>query len=291
MPVKTTVDLLRLQGDALWAGSEFAAKVLTAPILDALAPRGDGNTPVLTLPGFSGPEVSLRPLNRFLNKRGFVSDSWGLGINRGPESMEYIATLGRLLGDRIKIMADEHGRAVSLIGQSLGGIYARELARLFPDEVDRVITLGSPAHVLADQHHLINRGVGFAIRYFTGRPMEELLNEAELEDLSLHRPPPKVPLVAIFSPYDGVAHADTTAIPPEYLKLKDRVPRENIEIICSHIGMGVNPLVLLAVADRLVVDRDKWTPFDPRTYVPAPLKGLPQLFFPEPVMFATSSCA
>ncbi|MEQ8745398.1 alpha/beta hydrolase [Pyruvatibacter sp.] len=291
MPVKTTIDILRLQGDALWAGGEFAAKILTEPLLDQMAPRGDGRTPVLTLPGFSGPEVSLRPLNRFLNKRGFVADSWGLGINRGPESMEYIATLGRLLGDRIKMMADEHGKAVSLIGQSLGGIYSRELARMFPDEVDRVITLGSPAHVKADQQHLINKGVGFAMRWFTGRPVEELLNEAELENLSLHSPPPGVPLVAIFSPYDGIAHADTTSIPKEYLDLNDGVPRENIEIVCSHIGMGVNPLVLLAVADRLVADRDNWQGFDARSYVPGPLKGLPQLFFPEPAMLARSSYA
>ncbi len=289
MAVKTTFDLLRLQGDALWAGGEFAANILTGPILDQVAPSGDGRIPVLTLPGFSGPEFSLRPLNRFLNKHGFVADSWGLGLNRGPESMDYIATLGRLLGDRIKMMSDEYGRSVSLIGQSLGGIYARELARMFPDEVDRVITLGSPAHVLKDQQHLINRGVGFAMRYFTGRPMEELLNEAELEALTLHRPPPGVPLVAIFSPYDGVAHADTTAIPEEYLDLNDGVPRENIEIICSHIGMAVNPLVLLAVADRLVVERDDWTAFNARDYVPEPLKGLPKLFFPEPAMLARSS--
>lgn len=87
MPVKTTLDFLRLQGDALWAGGEFTAKLLADPVLDQIAPRGDGATPVLTLPGFSGPEMSLRPLNRFLNRRGFVADSWGLGINRGPESM------------------------------------------------------------------------------------------------------------------------------------------------------------------------------------------------------------
>lgn len=284
MPIRTALDLLRLQGDLLWAGGEFASKILTDPVLDQIAPRGDGNIPVLTLPGFTGPEFSMRPLNRFLNRRGFVADSWGLGVNRGPESIEYIATLGKLLGDRIKLLADEHGRPVSLVGQSLGGIYARELARMFPDEVDRVITLGSPAHVHADKPHEINRGVALAMRYFTGRPMEEHLNEAELEKLSLHVPPPKVPLVAIFSPFDGVAHEDTTAIPPEYLKLKDGVPRENIEIICSHIGMGVNPLVLLAVADRLVADRAAWQPFRPRDYALGPLKLIPKFFFPEPGM-------
>ena len=121
MPIKHTVDLLRLQGDALWAGGEFAAKLMTDPILDQMAPKGDGRTPVLTLPGFSGPEVSLRPLNRFLNKRGFVAESWGLGINRGPESMEYIATLGRLLGDRIKMMADENGNSPATTNSTTPG--------------------------------------------------------------------------------------------------------------------------------------------------------------------------
>jgi len=282
MPIKHTVDLLRLQGDALWAGGEFAAKLITNPLLDQMAPRGDGRTPVLTLPGFSGPEVSLRPLNRFLNRRGFVAEGWGLGINRGPESMEYIATLGRLLGDRIKMMADENGKAVSLIGQSLGGVYARELARMFPEDVDRVITLGSPAHVKPGDHDLLNSSVGLAVRFLTGRPVEELLNEVELEELAIHTPPPGVPLIAIFSPFDGVVHQETAAIPEEYLNIKGDAPRENVEIICSHIGMGVNPLVLLAVADRLLEDPESWEPFNARNYVPAPFKGLPKLFFPEP---------
>lgn len=289
MPIQHTVDLLRLQGDALWAGGEFTAKLLTGPLLDQIAPRADGQTPVLTLPGFSGPEVSLRPLNRFLNKRGFVADSWGLGVNRGPDSMEYIATLGHLLGDRIKMMADECGKPVSLIGQSLGGVYARELARMFPADVDRVITLGSPANLRAGQHHHVNSSVRLASRVMMGRPVEELLNEAEIEELALHEPPQGVPLVAIFSPYDGVVNEELAAIPEEYLNIKGEAPRENIEIICSHIGMGVNPLVLLAVADRLVTDKDNWKAFRAHDYVPTPLKGLPKLFFPEPATMATSS--
>ena len=289
MPVRTTLDFLRLQGDALWAGGEFTAKVLTDPILDQIAPKGDGSTPVLTLPGFSGPEVSLRPLNRFLNKRGFVADSWGLGINRGPESMEYIATLGNLLGDRIKSMADENGKAVSLIGQSLGGVYARELGRLFPKDVDRVITLGSPANLRAGHHHGINKGVRMASRLMMGRPVEELLNEAEIEELALHHPPEGVPLVAIYSPYDGVVDEELAAIPEEFLNVEGEAPRENIEIICSHIGMGVNPLVLLAVADRLVEDPQEWKAFSARDYVPEPLKELPRLFFPEAALMVRSS--
>ncbi|MEP0070484.1 alpha/beta hydrolase [Pyruvatibacter sp.] len=291
MPVKTTLDFLRLQGDALWAGGEFTAKVLTEPLLDQVAPRADGATPVLTLPGFSGPEVSLRPLNRFLNRRGFVADSWGLGINRGPESMDYIATLGSLLGDRIKSMADENGKAVSLIGQSLGGVYARELARMFPKDVDRVITLGSPANLRPGHHHGINKGVRMASRLIMGRPVEELLNEAEIEELALHEPPKDVPLIAIYSPYDGVVHEDLAMIPEEFLDTGDATPRENIEIICSHIGMGVNPLVLLAVADRLLEDRNKWRAFNARDYMPEPLKGLPKLFFPEAAMMVHSSYA
>lgn len=265
----------------LWAGGEFVSKLLSEPILDRIARRGDGLSPVLTLPGFTGPEVSLRPLNQFLNRRGFIAESWGLGVNRGPEDLRYIETLGRLLGDRIKLMADEYGRPVSLIGQSLGGIYARELARLFPGEVDRVITLGSPAHVRADKPHHINRGVAFAMRYFTGRNVEDHLADVELEELSLHEPPPGVPLVAIYSPFDGVVHEDTTQIPAEYLSQPGGAPRENIQVICSHIGMGVNPLVLLAAADRLTADVRDWRPFQPADYAAGPLRLLPQLFFPD----------
>lgn len=280
MPIRTGMDLLRLQGDVVWAGLELTAKMMSETLLKEFAKKGDGQTPVMTLPGFTGPEFSLSPMNRFLRDTGYDAHSWGLGTNRGPRNIEYMDTLATLLGDRLKSMADDAGRPVSLIGQSLGGIYARELARRLPDEVDRVITLGSPAHVESKNTHHLNRMVSRAMRFYTGRRPEEHIEEVEQSDLNIHEPPPKVPLVAIYSPLDGVAAEETTSIPEEFLQVKDGVPRENLQIICSHCGMGVNPLVLLAVADRLAQDKENWVPFDPMRYAGGPARLLSNWFYP-----------
>jgi hypothetical protein len=280
MPFQTGLDLLRLQGDIVWAGAELTAKMVSEPFLRMMARKGDGKTPVMTLPGFTGPEVSLQPLNQFLNANGYVARSWGLGVNRGIRDMTHMENLSALLGDRLKEMADRHGRPVALIGQSLGGVFARELARRNPDLVDRVITLGSPAH-FSEAPKKVNALVARVMALYTGRAVEELLREVEDLNLNISEPPPGVPLVSIYSPYDGVAPAPTTRIPQRFLVSKDGVPRENIEIVCSHCGMGVNPLVLLAVADRLAEDEQNWVPFDPLNYATGPIRHASRWFYPS----------
>ncbi|HMM14779.1 MAG TPA: alpha/beta hydrolase [Parvibaculum sp.] len=280
MAFETGFDLLRLQGDVLWASGEFAAKIFTEPYLKLIARKGDGNTPVMTLPGFTGPEFSLQPLNQFLRANGYVAQSWGLGTNRGIRDMEHMEEIAASLGDRIRSIADEHGRAVSLVGQSLGGVFARELARRFPDEVDRVITLGSPAHFGEAPKH-VNAMVARVMTYYTGRTVDEHLREVRDRNFNISEPPPGVPLVSIYSLYDGIAPAPTTRIPNRFLNVKGDVPRENIEIVCSHCGMGVNPLVLLAVADRLAEDREEWIPFDPSQYAAGPAKHASRWFYPS----------
>ncbi|MCE9649289.1 MAG: alpha/beta hydrolase [Parvibaculum sp.] len=280
MPFQAGLDLLRLQGDIVWAGAEFTAKVVSDPFLRMMVRKGDGKTPVMTLPGFTGPEVSLQPLNQFLNANGYVAQSWGLGVNRGIRDMAHMENLSALLGDRLKEMADRHGRPVALIGQSLGGVFARELARRNPELVDRVITLGSPAH-FSEAPKKVNALVARVMALYTGRAVEELLREVEDLNLNISEPPPGVPLVSIYSLYDGVAPAPTTRIPQRFLASKDGVPRENIEIVCSHCGMGVNPLVLLAVADRLAEDGKNWVPFDPLNYATGPIRHASRWFYPS----------
>ena len=270
MPLRTSYDFFRLQGDIIWAGFELTAGLFSERFVNLMARKGNGRKPVMTLPGFTGPEFSLAPLNRFLRKNGYIAHSWGMGTNRGPTGIEYFDTMSSILGDRIKRLADDQGEEVALVGQSLGGIYARELARRFPDEVDRVITLGSPAHLNANNPDNINRMVTRAMAYYTGRRVEDHLRDVRESQMNIIEPPPKVPLIAIFSPFDGVAHQDTTSIPEEFLKVDDGIPRENVEIICSHCGMGVNPVVLLAVADRLAQDKTNWQPLNWFDYMPQP---------------------
>lgn len=280
MQFETGIDLLRLQGDVIWAGAELTAKIVSAPYLSGMTRKGDGKTPVMTLPGFTGPEVSLQPLNSFLNANGYVAKSWGLGANRGVSNMEHMDSISALLATNVKKMAEKHDRKVALIGQSLGGVFARELARRYPDLVDRVITLGSPAH-FGEGTKDVNAMVARVMALYTGRDVADLLADVEALDIDMSEPPAGIPLVSICSPYDGIAPISTTRIPQRYLLNQSDAPRENIEIVSSHCGMGVNPLVLLAIADRLAEDTENWVPFDLLNYAVGPVQLASRLFCPS----------
>ena len=115
---------------------EFASFAVTAGPLLAMSPRGDGHA-VLVLPGLGGNDVSTAPLRWFIDRLGYRSHGWGLGTNRG---------FGRHVTDGLDrlVAATSDNGPVSLIGWSLGGIHAIELARRRPDAVRSIITLGSP---------------------------------------------------------------------------------------------------------------------------------------------------
>lgn len=120
------------------AAPEFAAFVAAAGPLIAGAPRGDGHH-VLVLPGLGGSDVSTRPMRWLLHRLGYHPHGWGLGRNTGLTRRVSMA-----LAERLAVLADEHGRRLSLVGWSLGGVYATALARHAPHRVRTVITLGSP---------------------------------------------------------------------------------------------------------------------------------------------------
>src|SRR3546814_536815 len=95
--------------------------------------------PVMVLPGFLSGDWATRALRADLRRAGFRCYAWGLGFNRGatPDIIERI-------DGRVQWIIDRTGRAPALVGWSLGGIYAREYAKHYPDRVARVVTLGSP---------------------------------------------------------------------------------------------------------------------------------------------------
>jgi pimeloyl-ACP methyl ester carboxylesterase len=128
--------------EASRASVEFAAFVVAQPRLRQ-APRGDGH-PVLVVPGFRASDDSTRTLRWYLRDRGYHAHGWRLGTNRGPSQETSTALASRLLG----LAA---GGPVSIIGWSLGGVYALELAGAFPDVVRRVITLGSPLPLVSQR--------------------------------------------------------------------------------------------------------------------------------------------
>ncbi|MES3013286.1 MAG: alpha/beta hydrolase [Pseudomonadota bacterium] len=227
--------LLMLEGRAFW---ELGALFAATPWLRRL-PRGDGH-PVLVFPGMGANDVTTVPLRHFLTGLGYVTQAWGQGFNFGPRD----GVLKRCAAD-VRALSEQHGQPVSLIGWSLGGLYAREMAKELPDHTRCVITLGTP---FAGHPRATN-----AWRIF------ELLSGQKAHDptmIARLRTAPKVPTTSIYSRTDGIVAWQCS--------LNDPGPMvENIEVHASHTGMGMNPLALYAVADRLAQAPGAWQPFDP----------------------------
>jgi pimeloyl-ACP methyl ester carboxylesterase len=215
---------------------------VTSPILRR-AGKGDGH-PVLVLPGFTADDQSTRPLREILRHQGYRTHGWQLGTNIGPTA-EVIEGLTERLHD----VHGRDGRTVSIVGWSLGGIYARELARQFPDEVRQAITLGSPFRMVDGDRSSASR-VWDSLSHLHDDPLENAsLPEHERESLT-------VPATAIYSRTDGIVRWQKCIE-------ADGPLRENIEVTGSHCGLGFNPAVVIAVSDRLAQPEGQWRPFQP----------------------------
>jgi pimeloyl-ACP methyl ester carboxylesterase len=228
--------------------ADHAALLLATPVL-AAAPRGDGHG-VLVLPGLLASDSSTIPLRGFLRWLGYHVRGWDLGRNHGPTEV-ILSGLPRAVAEH----AERTGRPVSVIGWSLGGVYAREMARLYPRQVRQVITLGSP----------------FALRdvrqSHAHRPFQRLrhlhVDEAEMPTIEQRAKPISVPSTSVYSRWDGVV-AWRACVEPE------TALHQNIEVRCSHLGFGVDPATLWLIADRLAVPAGQRVPFRP----PLPLRPL-----------------
>jgi pimeloyl-ACP methyl ester carboxylesterase len=226
--------MLRLLEGRAWF--EAGASLALLPLW-RLAPRGDGH-PVLVLPGLGAGDDSTAILRGFLRGLGYAVSPWGQGLNFGLRP-------GVLPGVRVRLqnLAEEHGRKVSIVGWSLGGIYARELAKEVPQAVRLVITLASP---------------------FTGHPrathafrLYEWMSGHRIAAPEMHEPlraPPPVPTTSIWSRTDGVVSWRCSVE-------REGEWTENIEVNASHLGIGMHPLTLYAVADRLAQPEGEWKHF------------------------------
>lgn len=221
---------------------EFGTYLATSRFLRK-APTGDGH-PVLVLPGLAASDMSTKPLRSYLAKQGYEPYAWELGRNFGLRE-------GILEGmlERVDSIFEDHGRKISLIGWSLGGIFARELAKLRPEKVRMVISLGSP--------HSGDPKASNAWRFYeyvAGHSVEEPPIETKL-----HKAPP-VPTTSIYTKTDGVVAWQNChqSKPISPVKAKQT---ENIVVEGSHCGLGVNPTVLYAIADRLSQAEGRWRPF------------------------------
>jgi alpha-beta hydrolase superfamily lysophospholipase len=275
-------DIAKVAADLMGASAEFTLHELSVGMLQRVAPVQGGTRPVLTIPGFMASDESFSRMRRFLEHQGFVVQGWGLGRNRGLQGQNWNATLNSVrkrLTRVVKQLADEHSAPVSLVGHSLGGVYARELAWHLEGEIDRVITLGSPTiHPYRPDRH--NQFVQNLSTYINRQAVAELGGREGLLHWDAERP--AMPCVAIHSPIDGFVHEGACVIPDYIVEQSDsRAPRENIRVIATHVGMTVNVWVLLAVADRLVEDRRDWKPFEPRARLPAWLAPLADCAYPR----------
>jgi len=215
----------------------------------AQAPEGD-NHPVLVLPGFAASDDSTVLLRRFLNAKSLAAKPWNLGRNLGPRASTG-TPLTDSLGKRLsEIYQKADNRKVSLIGWSLGGVYARLLARNFPDQVRQVITLGSPFGGSPRA-----TAVARLFETLSGRSIPDIENRHG--DALNASPPPGIPTTAIYSRSDGVVAWPISMEQPSQLT-------DNIEVYSSHIGLGVNPFVFHAIADRLSQRENEWRKFERR---------------------------
>ncbi|MFG6467046.1 alpha/beta fold hydrolase [Roseateles sp. BYS87W] len=197
----------------------------------ALACPGGGHTVVL-FPGLASDGLALWPLRRHLQRAGFRALDWGDGLNTGPQGDVHAWLDG--LAERIQQRAAP-ARTLSLVGWSLGGLYARELAKRWPQRVRQVVTLGTPFNGSVDDTH-----VGWLFRLLNGQPAPD---EAQLRD-RLAEPPP-VPTVSLYSRRDGVVAWQACQHDRPGPLCRD------IEVQASHLGMGWAPEVLSRVTALL----------------------------------------
>ena len=216
----------------------------------ASAPRGDGH-PVLLLPGFMGSEASLVALELFLRNRGYAVETWGLGRNVGFHTKHATA-----LEQKIRHLHHKTGRSVSLVGWSLGGVFALYGAHQVPECVRSVVTLGSP--ITVDPEGSASPPFVKAMYRLIAHPMGPAAHAMQPRAKKMRqRESLPMPLSCLYSVGDGV-------VPPQEATVEgDPSRHENIRVPGSHIGLGFNALVLWIVADRLAQAQGVWQRFEP----------------------------
>jgi len=213
--------------------------------LNEPAGGGDGH-PVIVIPGLASDGNSVAPLVAHCRAMGFVAMDWGRGFNTGPgqDIDSWLQALAAELCENLRGAVNADGKPVAptLIGWSLGGIYAREIAKLPGMRVRQVITIGTPFNGHVEQTH-----AGWLYKLLNGK--SPALQQAEQQRLK--RPPP-VPTTSIYSRSDGVVAWQACRHDEQGIRVQD------VEVEGSHLGMAWNPAVLRVVADRLMQPQRGW---------------------------------
>jgi pimeloyl-ACP methyl ester carboxylesterase len=198
------------------------------------APKGDGH-PVLVLPGLFATDLYTSVLRAYLRSRGYAVAGWRAGRNWGHwDALESIVV------PAVERLHARHGRKVSVVGASMGGLYARAVAHRLPAMVRSVVTLSSAVDAEAEGTYI--------------SPAYEAVTGESANTLAV--PVPLMPSTSVYSRSDGLSDWRPELQPPSDTT-------ENVEVVSSHIGMCMNPAVLYLVADRLAQPELAWQPFSP----------------------------
>lgn len=205
------------------------------------AATGDGH-PVMVLPGFMTTDLSTAPMRGFLKQLGYAAYGWEQGRNYAT------IDLIDVLSDRLQEIYEKHQRKVSLIGWSLGGVYARQMAKAHPELVRQVVTMGAPFAGVLKPNNAV-----WIYNLISSSKVEEVDPDLIAD---LPKPAP-VPTTAIYSKQDGIVPWRLC------MELEEDDWHQNVQVRGSHLGLGINPAVLTIIADRLQYEQKSWQPFKP----------------------------
>jgi hypothetical protein len=193
--------------------------------------KGNGK-PVLLIPPYLGDDFSKSFVRRYLKSLGFTTYKWELGFNMVKS--HYIPRLEEKLAD----IYHKHQEKVSIVGWSGGGIFAKIIANRHPNQVEQILTMGSPIWGVMD----MKTPVYGLLEFFRGKSLKER-NERFLAELE---PIPKVPVTCIYTKTDGL-------VPWKHCMEAETFRKDikNIEVYGSHMGMGANASILLITANAL----------------------------------------
>jgi triacylglycerol lipase len=199
---------------------------------------------VMLIPGFMAGDVTLAPLANFCRWLGHRAVYAGILSNS-----ECPRETMRKLNARLELAYEKFDQPIVIIGQSLGGVYAREIAREQPELVERVISLGSPIRMPRRHANIAVQYVAHSVAMLRGRAHGCLSEECQCGMMLSDESPADVPTTHIFSKTDGVVHWESCVDQSG----ADTV--ENVEVMGSHVGMGLNADVYRIIADRLALPR------------------------------------
>jgi hypothetical protein len=197
---------------------------------------------VMLIPGFMAGDVTLTPLANFCRWLGHSAVYAGIWSNS-----ECPRDTMQKLNSRLAAVHEKFEQPIVVIGQSLGGVYAREIAREQPEKVERVISLGSPLRQPRKAANLAVQAVARSMAALRGKAQGCLSDSCQCGLALSDESPAHVPATHVYSRSDGVVHWQSC------VDLSGAPTVENVEVMGSHVGMGVNADVYRIIADRLAM--------------------------------------